>query len=113
MHDLARAHVLALQYLLDQGDTTAVNLGAGRGVSVREVIDTVRRVTGRQVVACDASRRAGDPAELVADPRKAREQLGWATQRSDLATIIADAWRWHSKRFGGKNVDKFAAKLGS
>jgi UDP-arabinose 4-epimerase len=102
--DLARAHVLALQHLLDNGDTFAVNLGTGRGVSVREVIDTVRRITGREVVARDASRRAGDPPALVADPKKAGERLGWAPQHSDLATIVADAWRWHNKRFGSKGV---------
>ena len=97
--DLARAHVLALQHLLDHGDTIAVNLGNGHGVSVRQVIDTVRSVTGRDVPARDAPRRPGDPAVLVADAKKAREVLGWAPERSDLATIIADAWRWHGKRF--------------
>ena len=60
MCDLARAHVLALEYLLDNGETIAINLGTGRGVSVRQVVDTVRRITGREVVARDASRRAGD-----------------------------------------------------
>ena len=65
--DLARAHVLALEYLLDEGDTIAVNLGTGRGASVRQVVDTVRRITGREVIARDASRRAGDPPALVAD----------------------------------------------
>jgi UDP-glucose 4-epimerase len=97
--DLARAHVLALQHLLDRGDTIAVNLGSGHGASVRQVIDTVRVVTGREVPAHDAPRRAGDPSILVADAKKAREVLGWAPERSDLATIVADAWRWHGKRF--------------
>jgi UDP-glucose 4-epimerase len=97
--DLARAHVLALQRLLDQGTTIAVNLGNGRGASVRQVIDMVRSVTSREVPARDAPRRAGDPSILVADANKAREALGWAPERSDLATIVADAWRWHVKRF--------------
>ncbi len=97
--DLSNAHVLALNYLLDNGDTIAVNLGTGRGASVREVVETARRITGREVVACDAPRRAGDPPILVAEPKKARELLGWAPQSSDLAAIIADAWRWHQKRF--------------
>jgi UDP-glucose-4-epimerase GalE len=97
--DLARAHVLALQYLLDHGTTIAVNLGNGRGASVRQVVDMVRSVTGREVPTRDAPRRAGDPSILVADANKAREMLGWAPERSDLATIVADAWRWHGKRF--------------
>ena len=97
--DLARAHVLALQHLLDDGATIAINLGNGRGASVRQVIDMVRNVTGREVRVRDAPRRAGDPSILVADANKARETLGWAPERSDLATIVADAWRWHSKRF--------------
>jgi len=100
--DLARAHVLALEYLLDGDDSIAVNLGTGRGASVRQVVDIVRRITGREVIARDASRRAGDPPALVADPKKAGEVLGWAPQHSDLANMIADAWRWHSKRFGSK-----------
>ena len=68
--DLARAHVLALQHLLKKGDTVAVNLGTGHGASVRQVIDTARRITGREIVVCDASRRAGDPPVLVADAKK-------------------------------------------
>jgi UDP-glucose-4-epimerase GalE len=100
--DLARAHTLAIEHLLDRGETVAVNLGNGKGASVREVIDTVRRVTGRDVSARDAPRRPGDPAVLVADARKAHDVFGWAAQRSDLATIIADAWRWHSLRFGAR-----------
>jgi len=98
--DLARAHVLALQHLLNKGDTIAVNLGTGHGASVRQVIDTARRMTGREIVVRDASRRAGDPPVLVADAKKASEVLGWAAQYSDLAAIITDAWRWHNKRFG-------------
>jgi UDP-arabinose 4-epimerase len=102
--DLARAHVLALEYLLDSGDIIAVNLGTGRGVSVRQVVDTVRRITGREIVARNASRRTGDPPTLVADPKKAGERLAWAPEHSDLDAIITDAWRWHKKRFGSKGV---------
>jgi len=100
--DLARAHVLAAQYVLEGGDTIAVNLASGRGVSVREVIDTARAATGRKFDARDVERRPGDPSILVADATRARELLGWSAERSDLATIIADAWRWHAKRFGHK-----------
>lgn len=99
VEDLARAHVLALQYLLDNGDSIAVNLGTGHGASVRQVVDTARRITGLEIVARDASRRAGDPPVLVADPKKASEVLGWTPKCSDLAVIITDAWRWHNKRF--------------
>ena len=98
--DLARAHVLAIKHLLNGGETIAVNLGAGRGISVRQVIDTVRQITGQTVLARDAPPRPGDPSILVADPTKARALLGWMPERSDLAMIIADAWRWHGKRFG-------------
>jgi len=98
--DLARAHVLALQHLLTKGETIAVNLGTGHGASVRQVIDTARRITGREIAVRDASRRAGDPPVLVADAKKACEVLGWAPQYSDLAAVITDAWRWHNKRFG-------------
>ena len=102
--DLARAHVLALQHLLDKGNTIAVNLGTAHGASVRQVVDTARRVTGLKIVVRDASRRAGDPPVLVADARKASEVLGWTPQYSDLAVIITDAWRWHNKRFGNKGL---------
>jgi UDP-arabinose 4-epimerase len=97
--DLARAHLLALEHLLDKGQTIAVNLGNGQGASVRQVIDMVRGITGREVSVRDAPRRLGDPSVLVANAKKARETLGWVTERSDLATIIADAWHWHCKRF--------------
>ena len=96
--DLARAHVLALEHLLDGGNSLAVNLASGQGASVREVVDTARAVTGRKINACDAPRRPGDPAILVADAARARELLGWSPERSDLATIISDAWRWHKQR---------------
>jgi UDP-glucose-4-epimerase GalE len=100
VEDLARAHVLALQHLLDNGNTIAINLGTGHGASVHQVIDTARRITGLKIVARDASRRTGDPPVLVADPKKASEVLGWTPKCSDLAAIITDAWRWHNKRFG-------------
>ena len=104
VEDLACAHVMALQHLLDNGDTFAVNLGTGHGASVRQVVDMARRITGREVVARDAPRRAGDPPVLVADAKTASEVLSWAPQYSDLAAIIADAWRWHNKRFGSKSL---------
>jgi UDP-glucose-4-epimerase GalE len=104
VQDLACAHLLALQHLLDNGDTIAVNLGTGHGASVGEVVDTARRITGLDILTRDATRRAGDPAVLVADPHKACEVLGWVPKYSDLAAIITDAWRWHNKRFGSKGL---------
>jgi UDP-glucose 4-epimerase len=82
--DLAMAHVKALNYLLQGGETMALNLGTGRGVSVAEVIAGVEKVTGRTVPIVKVARRRGDPAILVADPSMARERLLWATNRSDL-----------------------------
>jgi UDP-glucose-4-epimerase GalE len=101
--DLARAHVSTLQYLLDGGDTVAVNLGSGQGASIRQVIDTARAVTGLNINVQEASRRPGDPSTLVAEAKYARDLLGWSPERSDLTTIISDAWRWHKVRFGDEN----------
>jgi len=93
--DLADAHVRALDYLIDGGETTAVNLGTGMGYSVREVIAAVERVTGKRVPRREMPRRAGDPAVLVADPTRARKLLGWLPTHSDLDTVIHTAWTWH------------------
>jgi UDP-arabinose 4-epimerase len=98
--DLARAHALAIDYLLKGGETIAINLGTGQGTSVLQVIDMVRQITGHEVTTEYAPRRPGDPPILIADPTKARALLGWTPERSDLAIIIADAWRWYGKRLG-------------
>jgi UDP-glucose-4-epimerase GalE len=98
--DLAHGHVLALEHLIGGGDTIAVNLASGQGASVREVIDKARSITGASIDARYAPRRAGDPPVLVAEASRAKRLLGWSAERSDLATIITDAWRWHRKRFG-------------
>ena len=97
--DLAQAHVAALERLLAGGASAAVNLGTGSGASVKSVIEIARRITGRPIEAIDASRRPGDPPELVADARAARALLDWVPRCSSLETIVADAWRWHCKRF--------------
>jgi UDP-arabinose 4-epimerase len=94
--DLADAHVAALRHLLAGGESAALNLGTGRGASVREVISTVERVTGRSVPVTEAPRRAGDPPALVADPRRAETLLGWRARR-DLTAMVEDAWNWHLK----------------
>ena len=99
--DLADAHVRALRYLEGGGQSAALNLGTGRGHSVRDVIAMVERVSGRPVAARDVARRAGDPPALVAAPGRARELLGWQPRLSDLATIVQTAYRWHCARAPG------------
>ena len=106
--DLGRAHVAALEHLLRGGDTIAVNLASGRGASVREVIDMGRKITGLQIDARDAPRRPGDPPMLVADASLAEDLLGWSAERSDLATIIGDAWRWHKTRLHCRKIQEIA-----
>jgi len=96
--DLAEAHVLALEYLRESG-STAINLGSGKGHSVREVIATVERITGSRVPVETKPRRPGDPAELVADPSKTFTLLKWTAQRS-LDDMISSAWAWRRKRLG-------------
>lgn len=95
--DLAAAHILAMDYLLRDGENTVFNLGNGVGFSVREVIDRTRAVTGHPIPEVQTPRRAGDPARLVASSQKAREVLGWNPQYADLDTIISTAWNWHKQ----------------
>lgn len=92
--DLAHAHVRALHYLLDGGDSCALNLGTGLGHSVREVIREAQRVTGRAIATRDEPRRPGDPAALVADASRASQILDWTPRLSDLPVIIDTAWQW-------------------
>jgi UDP-glucose-4-epimerase GalE len=96
--DLADGHVVALRHLEQCGTSEAINLGTGRGVSVRDVVRCVERVSGERVPVAEMPRRAGDPAVLVADARKAKSLLGWRARRSDLKTIVQTAWNWHAAR---------------
>lgn len=96
--DLADAHRLALQALWAGAPSGAYNLGNGNGFSVQEVIDTAARICGRTVPVQYGERRAGDPARLVADARRARAELGWQPRFADLQTIIAHAWQWEQKQ---------------
>lgn len=96
--DLCAAHLLALDHLVGGGKSAAFNLGNGQGFSVREVIATAERVTGKTVPHHTGQRRPGDPPRLVADASRAISELGWQPQRADLETIIADAWRWECRR---------------
>ncbi|MEU4128600.1 UDP-glucose 4-epimerase GalE [Streptomyces wuyuanensis] len=98
--DLAEAHLLAMD-AITPGEHLICNLGNGNGFSVREVVETVRKVTGRPVPETVAARRAGDPAVLVASAATAQERLGWAPSRPDLAGIVADAWDFARARRAG------------
>jgi UDP-glucose 4-epimerase len=93
--DLASAHLLALD-ALERHDRLIYNLGAGQGFSVREVIEVARRVTGRPIPVVESPRRPGDPAILIASAARIRRELNWRPQFTDLETIVASAWRWHS-----------------
>ncbi len=93
--DLAQAHILAMDYLMDGGESNIFNLGNGVGFTVKEVIDTAREVTGHPIPAKVTPRRAGDPAQLIASSDKARTVLGWNPQHADLKEIIGSAWNWH------------------
>jgi UDP-glucose 4-epimerase len=95
--DLAAAHVLAARYLLDGRASACFNLGIGRGVSVGDVLESVRKVTGKDVPHRISPRRNGDPAVLIADSTRARANLGWVPRHSDVDTIVQTAWSWHRR----------------
>ena len=99
--DLAKAHILAVEYLMKGGESNVFNLGNGVGYSVREVIETARRVTGHPIPAVEIPRRAGDPARLVASGEKAKEILGWKPEITELEDIIRSAWAWHASHPNG------------
>ena len=99
VRDLAEAHLLALSALSDTRSKLIYNIGNGQGFTVLEVIDSVRRVTGRPVAVEEFARRPGDPAELVASSEKIKAELGWQPQFAELDQIIASAWEWHQRRF--------------
>ena len=97
--DLADAHAAALDYLLDGGASTALNLGTTTGYSVREVLTEIENVAGCPVPVRISEPRQGDPPMLVGDSASAKSILGWQPQRSTLPVMIGDAWRWHQNRF--------------
>ena len=100
--DLGQAHTRAVRYLQEGGTSGAMNLGTGKGHSVREVIAAVEQVSGKRVNVVESPRREGDPPALVANPAKAHATLGWEARHSDLANIVGTAWRWHSSHLAGK-----------
>lgn len=93
--DLASAHILAMTHLYEGGASRVYNLGTAQGFSVKEIIDTVKDVTGAAFTVLEGERRAGDPAKLIADSSKARKELGWTPVHSDVQTVVGDAWNWH------------------
>jgi UDP-glucose 4-epimerase len=95
--DLAQAHILALEQLIDGADSNVYNLGNGQGFSVLEVIERVRKITGKDIPVENTDRRPGDPPVLIASNEKAVKELGWKPQYADLDDIIGTAWRWHQK----------------
>ena len=93
--DLAAAHVRVLEYLAGGGESQYFNLGTQQGMSVRQMIDAAKKVTGREFAVEEAPRRAGDPAILIASSAKIQAVTGWKPTHSSVETIMADAWRWH------------------
>lgn len=101
INDLSQAHLLALNYLRGGGNSEFINLGNGGGYSVKEVVEAARKVTGKNIEAKLAPRRAGDPSRLVADAAKAREVLGWNPNFPEIEKIIESAWKWHEANPNG------------
>lgn len=99
VNDLANAHILALQSLVSGGKSTVYNLGNGSGFSVREVIETAQKVTGKLIRVLETERRTGDPAVLVASAERIKQELGWQPQFKDIHQIISSAWHWHRRRY--------------
>ncbi|WP_046179557.1 UDP-glucose 4-epimerase GalE [Domibacillus tundrae] len=95
VEDLVDAHILALDYLKEGGESNIFNLGSNQGFSVKEIVETARTVTGQTIPVVIGEKRAGDPAVLIASSEKARTTLGWSPSRTDITTIIEHAWNWH------------------
>lgn len=103
VNDLAQAHILALKYLDAGNESNIFNLGNGVGFTVKEVIDSARKVTNHPIPAKEVERRAGDPTTLIASSDKAKSVLGWNPKYDDLEYIISTAWNWHKKHPNGYN----------
>ena len=100
VNDLAQAHILGLQYLLDGGESQIFNLGNGNGFSVRQIIDAAKTVTQKPIKVVECDRREGDPPVLVGSGSKARQILGWEPAYTKIEDIIESSWNWHQKRHG-------------
>ncbi|MFG5373402.1 GDP-mannose 4,6-dehydratase, partial [Enterococcus faecalis] len=103
IEDLIAAHILALEYLKNGGESDVFNLGSNNGYSVKEMLDAAREVTGQEIPATIAPRRAGDPSTLIASSEKAKRVLGWQPEVTEVKDIIATAWQWHVKHPQGYN----------
>ncbi|WML46830.1 UDP-glucose 4-epimerase GalE [Neobacillus sp. PS3-34] len=101
VEDLIAAHILALKYLQNGGESNVFNLGSSRGFSVNEIVAAVREVTGHPIPAKMEDRRAGDPSTLIASSEKAKSVLGWNPERTSIHQIIQDAWNWHQTHPNG------------
>jgi UDP-glucose 4-epimerase len=95
--DLCTAHALALEYMQQTGSSARYNLGNGQGFSVQQVIDNVRKITGKDINVTQDARRPGDPAVLVADSSLAQQQLGWQPKYNSIESIISTAWHWETE----------------
>ena len=100
VEDLVDAHAAVLN-ALEPGDARFYNLGIGKGYSVRDIIETARKVTGREIPVVEGERRPGDPPQLFADPTRIKEELGWSAQITDLGEIIGSAWNWYQNNPNG------------
>ncbi len=103
VEDLIAAHLLALEYLQKGNESNQFNLGSNNGYSVKEMLDAAREVTGKDIPAIVAPRRAGDPSSLVASAAKAKEVLGWEPKTTEIKEIIRTAWNWHVQHPNGYN----------
>lgn len=112
VRDLCEAHLAALQHLVAGGAPGAFNLGTGRGRSVREVVASVERVTGRPIAVVEAPPRPGDPAELVAKVERAEKVLGWKAKRTELDAIVADAWAYEQREETATDDGRPTPKMG-
>ncbi|OOM11139.1 UDP-glucose 4-epimerase GalE [Clostridium saccharobutylicum] len=101
VEDLIEAHILALKYLMNGGESNVFNLGSSQGFSVKEIVEAVRNVTKLPIPEKIGERRAGDPSTLIASSEKARKILGWNPTRTNIDRIISDAWKWHQSHKNG------------
>lgn len=101
VEDLIAAHILALKYLQNGGESNVFNLGSSQGFSVKEIVETVKKVTEREINVKIGERRAGDPSTLIASSDKAKKILGWNPQKTNIEKIIQDAWNWHQHHPNG------------
>ncbi|WAA09273.1 UDP-glucose 4-epimerase GalE [Fervidibacillus albus] len=101
VEDLIDAHILAMRYLQQGGKSDVFNLGSNQGFSVKEIIDTARKVTEKEIPSKIGNRRPGDPSTLIASSEKAKRILGWKPRKTNIEQIMKDAWNWHCKKPDG------------